>query len=277
MATRAGKREESLPKRAFEWFAAAWFAFVTLPLVLLLAAMATISFRASPFFSQERIGLGGKRFRVVKIRSLYKTVSDGMPKYELTAESTTRYGRFIRRTHLDELPQLWLVLVGTMSLVGPRPEMPELAAGFSEEFGRLRSSMRPGCTGLWQISADSHRLITEAPEYDLAYVENASMRLDLWIVWRTVVQFFRPRTRPTLADVPRWALPSRTSPSPSTVPSAEAELGAGNPTDGHLRRVRVNGHELRTRHVELVAQLYPAPGEVASCDRAEQHRDTELR
>lgn len=261
MTTNAGEHEESRAKRVFEWILAAAAALVTVPIVLVLAVISTITFRAFPFFSQERIGRGGRRFRLVKIRSLPKSMRISAPKYELTKTSTTGFGRFVRRTHLDELPQLWLVLAGTMSLVGPRPEMPNLAEGFSEEFARRRSSVRPGCTGLWQISADAHRLINEAPEYDLTYVENAGLRLDLWIMWRTLVEFVRPRKRPTLADVPRWALRSPTS------------LRVAAPV---VQPDRWNGHEQRAAEPAPIGRMPVEPRNVASF-AVDQHLDGDQR
>jgi nucleoside-diphosphate-sugar epimerase/lipopolysaccharide/colanic/teichoic acid biosynthesis glycosyltransferase len=193
---------------------------VTVPLVAVLALASACAFRAWPFFRQPRVGLGGRRFTLVKIRTLPKGTAASAPKYELSPESAGRVGRLLRRTHLDELPQLWLVLLGSMALVGPRPEMPDLAAGFAPDFAARRTSVRPGCTGLWQVSPAADGLIGEAPEYDLFYVQHASARLDLWILWRTIVSFFRPARRAVLADVPRWARraePGDERPAPSLV------------------------------------------------------------
>jgi len=182
---------------------------LSLPLLLTLAALSAVTFRAWPFFRQERVGLGGRRFSIVKIRSLPVDTASTAAKHELVAMQNARFGRFIRRTHLDELPQLWLVLTGHMALVGPRPEMPALAARFSPAFARARATRRPGCTGLWQLSPAASGLIGDAPEYDLFYVEHANARLDCWILWRTVVQFGRPSAGVTLGDVPRGVVTRR--------------------------------------------------------------------
>ena len=99
----------------------------------------------------------------------------------------------LRGHHLDELPQLWLVIAGKMTLVGPRPEMPTLSASFDREFVADRVSVKPGCTGLWQVSQGSRGLIGESPEWDRHYVEHATLRLDLWIMFRTVLMMAKLR------------------------------------------------------------------------------------
>ena len=117
----------------------------------------------------------------------------------------TRFGQFLRKFHLDELPQLWLVVWGTMSLVGPRPEMPSLAATFDPDFVAERMTVKPGCTGLWQISTASAGLIGEAPEYDLLYIRSESIRLDLWVLARTASEMLGRAPLTSIDDVPVWA------------------------------------------------------------------------
>lgn len=138
-----------------------------------------------------------------------------LDKYELRAIGTTRLGRFMRRTHLDELPQLWSVALGTMSLVGPRPEMPHLAVRFSPEQVRAREPFRPGCLGLWQVSVHRANLMHETPEYDIVYANGASLSLDLYIIWRWV-RLAMGHEALRLSDLPSRYLPSST---PTTVPS----------------------------------------------------------
>ena len=92
----------------------------------------------------------------------------------------------MRRLHLDELPQLFLVVIGKMSLVGPRPEMHSLTTHYGDEFAAQRTQVRPGCTGLWQISEHCTKMIFEHPEFDLQYVQNRSLRFDMWIIARTL-------------------------------------------------------------------------------------------
>jgi hypothetical protein len=94
--------------------------------------------------------------------------------------------RKMRATHLDELPQLLLVVVGQMSLVGPRPRLPEEVEPVSADYDAARTSVRPGCTGLWQLSVAADDTATSAPRFDLFYLEHASLRFDLWILVRTI-------------------------------------------------------------------------------------------
>lgn len=163
---------------------------VTLPVVLVLAIGSAIAFRAWPIFRQPRVGRDGRPFAFVKIRSLPRTTPGDIDKYLLQDHLSSKWGRFIRRTHLDEFPQCWLLVTGKMSLVGPRPEMPSLSNTYDPAFVAARLQVRPGLTGPWQISPDSAGLIGESPQYDLWYLAHASPTLDLWLVWRTVLGLF---------------------------------------------------------------------------------------
>jgi lipopolysaccharide/colanic/teichoic acid biosynthesis glycosyltransferase len=111
-------------------------------------------------------------------------------KYALRNDSYNSWSNLLRRSHLDELPQLWSVAKGDMSIVGPRPEMPSLSSKYPVDFVKVRTSVRPGITGAWQISEALAGLIYEAPEYDREYVASASPKLDIWILWRTVRGIF---------------------------------------------------------------------------------------
>ena len=102
-------------------------ALLSLPFVVVFAVGSAVSYRAWPLFTQQRLGVNGRSFTFVKIRSLPVSAPDEADKYELAFVENNRCGRFLRRYHLDELPQLWLVVFGKMSLVGPRPEMPFLS------------------------------------------------------------------------------------------------------------------------------------------------------
>jgi lipopolysaccharide/colanic/teichoic acid biosynthesis glycosyltransferase len=191
-------------KRIFDLAVAVPMAVVTLPLVLILAIGSAISFRAWPFFTQIRLGQHGKEFRFLKIRSLPMDAPAAANKYALEDIQNTTFGRFLRKFHLDELPQLWLVVWGTMSLVGPRPEMPSLAATFDPDFVVERMTVKPGCTGLWQISDASAGLIGEHPEYDSWYVAHQSLRLDTWVLIRTAREVLGGCSLSSLGDVPNW-------------------------------------------------------------------------
>jgi lipopolysaccharide/colanic/teichoic acid biosynthesis glycosyltransferase len=180
------------------------------PLVAVLLAGSTVVFRANPLFVQTRVGRHGRPIRVPKIRSIPANSPPTADKHALAQVPIPRWGRMLRRSHLDELPQLWPVLIGRMSLIGPRPEMPWLAERFTAEHVALRATVRPGITGLWQISDASGGLIHERPEYDLFYVCHLSIALDLWIAIRTIRLYLPGGDAVTLNDLPRWVNPPTT-------------------------------------------------------------------
>ncbi len=158
---------------------------VSLPLCLACALWVKLSSEGPVFFKQERIGMAGKPFEIYKFRSMYTTA----PTYGRSPEShtdsrITSAGRFLRKTSLDELPQLINVLRGEMSLVGPRPEMPYIVSQYSSH-QRRRLSVKQGLTGVWQLSADRRFAIHESIEYDMYYIENHGLFLDLAILLHT--------------------------------------------------------------------------------------------
>ena len=154
----------------------------------LIAAGIRLNAKGPLFFQQVRIGQDGRKFTMYKFRTLYNVKPEQVSP-EIAGKGqcrvTTPFGAFLRRTGLDEIPQLLNVLKGDMSFIGPRPEMPFLV----EKYGPLereRLSIKPGITGLWQISEDRKRLlIHENMDYDLYYVEHLSFNLDLAIVVKT--------------------------------------------------------------------------------------------
>ncbi|MEO5678773.1 MAG: sugar transferase [Acidimicrobiales bacterium] len=196
-------------KRTVDVVVGTALALLSLPVVVALAVVTVVNLRAWPFFVQTRIGAGGVPFRIVKLRTLPLSTAHYADKRALDSIPLTWISRTLRRTHLDELPQLLLVPIGRMSLVGPRPEMAFLHEQMPSWFARRRTEVRPGCTGLWQIGRASAGLIVEAPAYDLHYVDNRSTLLDLWIVWRTVTLVLG---RPTVSldEVPAWLSPAGT-------------------------------------------------------------------
>lgn len=155
----------------------------------LLAIIALLIKKDSPgpvIFKQKRVGKGGKEFVMYKFRSMYVET----PPYKINPLSKddpriTRVGKFLRRTSLDELPQFWDVFKGDMSVVGPRPEMPFIVETYND-IHRERLAVKPGVTGLWQVSADRAGPIHENMDYDLYYIENMSILLDLVIILRTI-------------------------------------------------------------------------------------------
>ena len=134
------------------------------------------------FFIQDRIGRDGKAFKMYKFRTMHQHMSGDAPTPNSPYDPRiTKIGRYLRRYSLDELPQFLNVLLGDMSIVGPRPEMSFIV----EEYGpmeRDRLRVKPGITGLWQISYDRQRAIHDNLDYDLYYIEHQSLLLDLVII-----------------------------------------------------------------------------------------------
>jgi exopolysaccharide biosynthesis polyprenyl glycosylphosphotransferase len=173
-------------KRAFDIAVAAALMVLTAPIWILAAIVIPLESPGPVFFSQERVGKSGRRFRLLKFRSMW---CDTNP-YAFSPEGDsdpriTRSGRILRTLGFDELPQLVNVLKGEMSMVGPRPEMPFIVDAYTPH-QRLRLEAKPGITGLWQISPDRHAAIHENLEYDLYYIRHQSVALDALILLETV-------------------------------------------------------------------------------------------
>lgn len=145
------------------------------------------------FFAQERVGRGGRRFRIFK----YRTMRTDAAPYAVAPTvdedpRITHIGRWLRKTSLDELPQLWNVFRGEMSMVGPRPEMPFIVEGYAA-WQRRRLDVKPGVTGLWQVIGRKNLPLHLNMEYDFYYIKNQSLLLDLEILIRTVPAVIKGR------------------------------------------------------------------------------------
>jgi exopolysaccharide biosynthesis polyprenyl glycosylphosphotransferase len=176
-----------LTKRAFDLFVGLGSLLLLLPVCLAVAVLVRLDSRGPVLFRQQRVGKNGKLFNLYKFRSMYAEA----PKYDFSPTDSsdpriTRIGRFLRRTSLDELPQLLNVVKGDMSMVGPRPEMPFIVKQYNAVH-RQRLHVTPGITGLWQLSADRAFLIHENIQYDLYYIRHRSYFMDFAILLHTVV------------------------------------------------------------------------------------------
>ena len=154
------------------------------PLYLIIAALVKRDSKGPVVFKQKRIGVYGIPFTMYKFRTMYTLSYEYSPK-DHNDKRITRIGKFLRRTSLDELPQFLNVLKGEMSIVGPRPEMEFIVKGYNA-VQRERLLVKPGITGIWQVTADRKKLIHENLDYDLYYIDNVSILLDLVIMVRTV-------------------------------------------------------------------------------------------
>ena len=194
--TRPGKDWERTAKRAFDVVGSLTGLLVLSPVLLAAAVLVKMTSPGPALYRQERIGLHGRRFRIWKFRSMScgsdQRVAQLMaehggygPFYKMREDPRiTPVGRILRRSSIDELPQLINVLKGEMSLIGPRPHVQAEVDQYAPEHHR-RLMMRPGITGLWQISGRSEVSRHEAVQLDLYYVETWSLRRDLRILLKT--------------------------------------------------------------------------------------------
>lgn len=180
-------------KRVFDLFFAVLLLLVSLPLQLLAMIAIVIDSGFPVFYRQERVGQGGRVFTIIKFRSMVDDAEeDGTPRWAKTGDSrVTRVGRFLRITRIDELPQVFNVLRGDMSFVGPRPERPFFVNHLLEDipFYDLRHSVKPGVTGWSQVRYPYGASVGDSMQklqYDLYYVKNHSLFLDLLILVDTV-------------------------------------------------------------------------------------------
>jgi len=174
-------------KRFFDVLVSCLVLVLISPLLLLTAVAVAWESGLPVLFRQTRIGLHGREFGMLKFRSMVKNAAALGPYFTSTDDPRiTRVGRFIRRTSLDELPQLWNVLIGDMSLVGPRPDVPAQRSLYTEADWAQRCQVRPGITGLAQALYRSASTEAQRLEADLRYVRESSLWLDLKICWWTL-------------------------------------------------------------------------------------------
>ena len=176
-------------KRIIDILLSSGLLFIILPLLLLIAIINILLNKGKIFFVQERAGYKGNVFKIIK----FKTMNDDINKKgELLSdgERLTIFGRFLRFSSLDELPTLWNVLMGKMSLVGPRPLLVKYLDRYNDNQLR-RLEVKPGLTGWAQINGRNSISWEEKFEYDVWYVDNRSLKLDLIIIFKTISQVIR--------------------------------------------------------------------------------------
>ncbi|MFH1861280.1 MAG: sugar transferase, partial [bacterium] len=179
-------RIQDVFKLYMDYFGGTIFLLLSLPFWLILAIFIPLESAGPILVRSERVGKKGRHFFLLKFRTLYRDVPlDENAPSSWDDPRVTRIGRFLRRTNLDEWPQLINILRGEMSLVGPRPEMMSIADGYSD-WQKLRLEVKPGITGLWQIMGRKDLFVHENLEYDFYYIKNRSILLDLTILLRTI-------------------------------------------------------------------------------------------
>ncbi|MGM9930587.1 sugar transferase [Pradoshia sp.] len=175
-----------------------------IPVFVIVAALIKLEDPEAPvFFKQVRVGKDGKTFNMYKFRSMIHHAESLIDSLLDQNESSgalfkmkedprvTKIGRFIRKTSIDELPQLWNVLKGEMSLVGPRPPLPREVETYTE-YHKQRLSVVPGCTGLWQVSGRSSVGFEKMVELDLHYIQNRHFFYDVKLICKTIIIIFYP-------------------------------------------------------------------------------------
>jgi exopolysaccharide biosynthesis polyprenyl glycosylphosphotransferase len=178
-------------KRSFDVFFACTILLLTLPLSLVIALLIKLDSPGPVLFAQQRVGKDGRLFKMLKFRSMHLSAG----QYQRSPEKhddprITRIGRCLRKFNMDEIPQFINVIRGEMSVVGPRPEMPFVVDTYTP-MQRRRLKLRPGITGVWQISSDRKGAIHENLDYDFYYTENQSFLLDLVVIARTFAAGFK--------------------------------------------------------------------------------------
>ncbi|TGE33823.1 sugar transferase [Desulfosporosinus sp. Sb-LF] len=184
-------------KRLLDLLVAAVLLVIVSPLWLFIVLWIRMDSSGSAIFTQTRVGRGGKPYTIYKFRTMIQNADDLMKSklkkvtdlenfvfQEKDDPRITRSGKFLRKTSLDELPQLLNILLGNMSLVGPRPEVPDIAKHYTPE-QRLRLNVLPGVTGLAQVNGRSELTLGETLAYDVEYVRRWDFWLDLVILWKT--------------------------------------------------------------------------------------------
>lgn len=192
-------------KRLLDVFCATAGIIFLLPVFIVIAILIKISEpRGSVFFKQTRIGKDGKPFSMYKFRSMVVNAEELLAELQNRNEiegamfkikhdpRITKIGKWIRKTSLDEMPQLWNVLKGNMSLVGPRPGLPQEVAQYTM-YDRLRLLVLPGCTGLWQVSGRNGLSFMQMVEMDLDYIGRRSLLFDMRLILKTFVVVVFPK------------------------------------------------------------------------------------
>ncbi|MBD3107147.1 exopolysaccharide biosynthesis polyprenyl glycosylphosphotransferase [Bacillus sp. AGMB 02131] len=163
--------------------------FIVVPIILITALIIKLETKGPIFYVQERLGLGGRVFKLIKLRSMMVDAEKhGMQWAQKNDPRVTKVGYFIRKTRIDELPQLFNVLKGDMTLIGPRPERPEFTALFEKEIPGFveRLSVLPGVTGWAQVNGGYDISPKEKLMLDLEYIQKQSLKMDLLIISKTI-------------------------------------------------------------------------------------------
>ncbi|PIO83022.1 UDP-phosphate N-acetylgalactosaminyl-1-phosphate transferase [Loigolactobacillus backii] len=177
-------------KRLFDLVFATLLLIVTSPVVLLFMALVKLETPGDCFYSQERVGIMGKSFKITKLRSMYQDAEkkSGAMWAKKQDSRVTRVGHFMRKTRIDELPQLWSVIKGDMSLIGPRPERPKFTQQFSDQYPGFEQRLlaKPGLSGYAQVHGGYDDTPDQKAKNDRYYIEHFGVVMDLGIFFETI-------------------------------------------------------------------------------------------
>jgi exopolysaccharide biosynthesis polyprenyl glycosylphosphotransferase len=195
-------RADLIIKRILDVIISAALLVLLLPFMIIISIIIKIDSKGPAVFTQKRVGLNGRPFIIYKFRTMVKNAEQlfkldidqsnvgSLVFQEKNDSRVTKIGGFLRKTSLDELPQLFNVLLGNMSLVGPRPEIPEVADYYNDR-QKLRLCVKPGITGLAQVSGRGEIELDRTIEYDLEYIKKFDIWMDTRILFRTVFVVFK--------------------------------------------------------------------------------------
>lgn len=197
MSSKRFKTINLIFKRSIDFFGSLIGLIILFPVFLLIALLIKLNSKGPVFFKQERLGKNGKNFNIFKFRTMVnnaENIGDGLRVRSECDSRITKVGKILRKTSLDELPQLWNVLIGDMSLVGPRPPVTyHPYEGFDSypNWAKIRFSMRPGITGLAQITFRNSVTWDERIVVDNEYIKKFNIWLDIKILFKTIIGIFR--------------------------------------------------------------------------------------
>lgn len=184
--------EQKTLKRIIDIIVSGFTLVILSPILAITALVIRFESAGSPLFFQDRVGKDTKIFRIVKFRSMVSGADKiGTLWTQAGDKRITKIGNFIRKTSIDELPQLWNVLIGDMSLVGPRPILAGDEQLYTQEHWKLRHSVQSGITGLAQVNGRSSLNIEQQTAYDCEYAKNWSIAMDISIIFKTIMIVFK--------------------------------------------------------------------------------------
>ena len=180
-------------KRFLDIFLCLISCVIGIPIIIITWIFVVLESRGNPIYEQERLGKNGQSFKLYKIRSMCTDAEKNGPKWaDKNDNRVTKVGKFIRKTRIDEIPQLFNILKGDMNIVGPRPERPVFTYEFEKEIPGFmnRLQVKPGLTGLAQINGGYDITPKEKLKYDLEYIENRNLLMDFKIIFKTALIVF---------------------------------------------------------------------------------------